>query len=109
MVAKVGGKDKNTHKDFPKKARTWYFDPINHALTTDVKGVKSELAIHDQPKNWAYAEVAPSALLQGKDTSKWRFEYCYNKNYGPQGQEYYDRFKPAKAAAEDKKDDAADE
>lgn len=65
MVAHIGKKDKNIAKGFPKQKRKWYFSPTTHSLTTEYEGVPSELAIHGQPKNFAYGELAPSALLEG--------------------------------------------
>ena len=91
MVAEIGSKKIGTHDSFPKEKRKWFFDSENKTLTTDVDGVQSELAIKGQPKNFAYAEVAPSSFMQGQNEnkSKWHFEYCHNKNYGPHGNEYY--------------------
>ena len=65
MVAEIGSKRIGTHKSFPKEKRKWFFDSENKTLTTDVDGVKSELALKGQPRNFAYAELAPSSFMQG--------------------------------------------
>jgi len=63
MIAEIGSKKIGTDKSFPKEKRKWFFDSENHTLTTDVDGVQSELAIKGQPKNFAYAEIAPSSFM----------------------------------------------
>lgn len=68
MVADIKNKKRkeiNAHKDFPKEKRKWFFDSVEHTLTTDIDSVQSELAIKGQPQNFAYAEIAPSSFMVG--------------------------------------------
>lgn len=107
MIAEIGSTKIGTDKSFPTQKRKWFFDSVNHTLTTEVEGIQSELAIKGQPKNFGYAELAPSKFMasQNENKSKWRFEYCYNKNYGPHGQEYYDAYQTKKEAAKDEEEE----
>lgn len=61
----AGKKKKRTPKkpadDFPKGKRKWYYDPLTSGLTTEVMGIKAEITIFGQPKNWAEVELSPLA------------------------------------------------
>jgi len=70
MVAEIGTTKAGTDKTFPTQKRKWFFDSVNHTLTTDVDGIQSELAIKGQPKNFAYAELAPSKFMSGQNENK---------------------------------------
>ena len=61
---------------FPTSPRRWLFEDKTQMLTSKIGPIKVSAAIWGQPAQWAWAEVAPSELLDDKISSKWRIEYC---------------------------------
>ena len=89
MVADTQSKSLNIADGFPKKRRSWYYDPVTSGITTDVNGITTEVAIWGQPKAWAEVELQPVELTEGtgNDTgkdfkgvnmAKFRIEYCFS-------------------------------
>jgi hypothetical protein len=66
----------NKPKGFPTSARKWYYDQES-SFTSVVDGVKKQIGIWGQPKQWAIAEVGPYELLSGGPSGKWKIEYCF--------------------------------
>ena len=79
MVAKVHHDRHEVYEGFPHKTRHWYYDPVQQALRTNLYGVDSDVVISGQPKNWAWAEMAPHRQMIGSNAGKWRIEYCYGE------------------------------
>merc|ERR1719213_65461 len=79
MAAKISDKkDAKVSEHFPTKPREWFYDPQSQELRTDVDGVQTSLAALGQPKNWGPVQITPSNGLVGKDSGKWRIEYCHS-------------------------------
>jgi len=65
--------------DFPKTAGSkWFYDNKSKGLTTDIDGVKSQIAFFGNPQKWGWAEAGPSELIKDKQTAQFKIEYCYN-------------------------------
>lgn len=88
MVADTSSTSATLADGFPRKRRSWYYNPVTSGLTTDVNGITTELAIWGQPKPWAEVELQPVELTEGvgNDTgrnfegvnmAKFRVEYCW--------------------------------
>ena len=45
--------------DFPTGKRKWYYNAATGGIETDVMGIKAEVTIFGQPKNWAEVELSP--------------------------------------------------
>jgi len=64
--------------DFPTGTRKWFYNPETSGLETDVMGIKAEVAIFGNPKNWAEVELSPVNKQVGTYKSKFRIEYCWD-------------------------------
>ena len=69
--------NKKTSEHFPKTVREWFFEPTSMELTTNIDGVKTSLNVMDQIKNWQSVNITPSNTLLGKESGRWRIEYCW--------------------------------
>lgn len=78
-VANVHHKGEHVDQDFPTTPRKWFYEGSNQALTTEVEGIKTQVAIWQQPQQWAWAEVGPAEALGNEASSKWRIEYCFDR------------------------------
>ena len=77
MVADIKSKNKDLRPEFPTTPRKWFYEQSSSALTTEIDGINSSVAIWGQPQQWAWAEIGPTELLKTKASSKFRIEYCY--------------------------------
>ena len=45
--------------DFPTGKRKWFYNAATGGIETDIMGIKAEVTIFGQPKNWAEVELSP--------------------------------------------------
>jgi len=78
MIADTKTKATDLSKGFPKTERKWWYDPEDHSLTTDMDGVKTDVAVYGSPQKWVWAQVAPHAKLANTNAdNKFKVDYCY--------------------------------
>jgi len=56
---KKAKKNKKRADDFPTGKRRWFYNPESGGIETEVMGIKAEVTIFGQPKNWAEVELSP--------------------------------------------------
>lgn len=78
-LANVNSKSAAKDKQYPKKARKWFFEDATSALTTTKDGIKMQVALWGQPKQWAWAQVLNSEEARDSSGAKLHIDYCYQR------------------------------
>lgn len=87
MVANAASTAAGISAEFPTDARKWFFDQVNHILSTNIGDYTNIIGTFGAPRPNQYLKVGVENMMREESKHRWRIEYC---DTGKQEPDVYD-------------------
>jgi hypothetical protein len=87
MVANAGSTAASVSTEFPRDQRKWFFDQVNHLITTQIGDYTNIMGTFGAPRPNQYLKVGVENMMREESKHRWRIEYC---DTGKQEPDVYD-------------------
>lgn len=87
MVANGGSTAAGVSAEFPKDTRKWFFDQVNHVISTQIGDYTNIIGSFGAPRPNQYLKVGVENMMREESKHRWRIEYC---DTGKQEPDVYD-------------------
>lgn len=82
MVAGLDNITPFTSAFFPRDKRTWYYDPKEMTLGTEINNIRNIIGVFDSPKPMQYVSVGVENMMLQKSRHRWVVDYCNQVELG---------------------------
>jgi|TARA_B110001450_G_C17551231_1_gene452761 hypothetical protein len=76
MVANAGSTAAGVSAEFPRDNRKWFFDQVNHVISTEIGNNTNIMGTFGAPRPNQYLKVGVENMMREESKHRWRIEYC---------------------------------
>ena len=87
MVANAASTAAGVSAEFPRDNRKWFYDQVNHLITTQIGDYTNIMGSFGAPRPNQYIKVGVENMMREDSKHRWRIEYC---DTGKQEPDVYD-------------------